>query len=476
MLKRADILRVVNDAEIIYASCWDFLASMKSGKLLDNDRVSIIKFQFNLATSIHNLSIYYQKLAKEKNGRIQNKANLSSKWFRMRMRFIDSQQTIILYAILIGKSLGDGFAWFFYQNNRQFLLEHIKQPEQVLLPLGIGGAAEIEVAKRVVISDRYFVLYHGNTSILRLGDFSLIDLKTFKVVSVGEIKSGKASDSKITVSLIFPANDSLDIQGSIRDIENVQHIQSISSVAGASPKARDRLVRQMQRISLSQSSLNQEIHNKASIEMNNQLDKFDKFIGSIKAGGHSYERFGKGLLLIGFDTNRSSLYDKLEKGKVRNLNRKISNIGKKALDLMVPGRLDNSLYVGSWFYRRDGKMPHLPGMTHPIWWPISLETIRRIIFQEVYVATVLNPAHLFSELERLGYKAQVENEEMLYVKKYSDKGRIELQGLKYYLGAIQDYFFAEEDIARFIAEVEAKASNFDLSESTRIDLIIEQRF
>ena len=479
MITRSEVRSAVNEATLKFEECWSFLASMKAGKLpSEKDMLSITQFQPHLAQAIFDLSSLYCRLAAEKEYWVKRKVHLSPLWFKRRMRFLDSQQTVAEQSIQIGKSLGDGFAWFFYQNNRQFLLEHLKQPEQLLIPSGIGGAAELEVVKNLPLANGQFLLYHGITSILRLGDFSLIDIKDgLRVATVGEIKAGKPSDGKLDIALLFPGNkDELDarIKSTKKNAPIAQQGKGV--VEGLIPSARDRLVRQIKRLAESQSRINSKPDKKLALEMDDRIKEFDSFLSSINAQRPMLHQLGNSLLLVGVQLPRGTLYDRLDKKRGRASKHKFAGLENAALALMIQGSANNSIFVGSWFFRDDGKLSHRPGMTHPIWWPVTADSIRRVLFQEVLVMTILNPAHLLDAIQSKGYAVKVDWPRSFVAEKLLCDRMMSLQGIPHYLELLQHYFFSETDVIGFLQQVEDQLPKMPPAGEGQISLHIEQHF
>lgn len=329
MITREEVRSAVNDAALKFEECWSFLASMKRGRLLpEGEGLSILQFQSLLAQAIFNLSSLYRRMATEKESWIGRKKHISTLWFRRRMRFLDSQQTITRQSILIGKSLGDGFAWFFYQNNRQYLLEHLKQPEQLLIPSGVGGAAELEVVKQLPVTNGQFLLYHGITSILRLGDFSLVEINGgLRVVSVGEIKAGKPSDGKLDVVLLFPLDKSglnEQVASHKKAASTTQRIDGV--VEGLRSSARDRLARQVRRLSESRAKIDAKPDKRLVLEMENRIKEFETFLGSIGARHPRLHQLGDSLLLVGVQLRNGTLYDRLDDRAVPDLKHKLGGL------------------------------------------------------------------------------------------------------------------------------------------------------
>lgn len=475
MLKRSDVRRVVDEAAVQFEQCWALLARLKSGNLPGHAGLSILQFQPTLATALSELSSIYRRLGEEKEAAVRRKTSLSPTWFARRMRFLSSEQGIARRAVFVGKSIGDGFAWFFYQNNIDYLHEHLKEPAQLFMPTGVGGFAELETVRKIPVANGHFLLYHGITSVLRLGDFSLVDLKDLRVVTVGEIKAGKPADGKLRIQMNFPCNpitgEALESPKGPRSKK-----EPVASRDTLSASAKDRLSRQMQRMASAHSKLTSRPDRSLSFEMENRLKEFDQFVSGIRRGRCSFMRMGDSVLLIGLPMWRAGLYTRMAKDTGTGWKPKLAGVEREALAIVIPGRQDNAIYVGSWFYDEHGTVSHRPGMTHPIWWPLSAENLRRIIFQEVLLFSAYNPAHLVQRLERAGFAVTETSEREFSAQKQIGDRVMQLAGIPHYFEFIQRYFLSEDDVVAMLQQVEDQIPSMPGKGSGRIDLQFVQRF
>lgn len=469
MTNRADIKRCVDAAALEFERCLALLSDMKRGRLRDREGLSLIEFQPTLATALSRLSGMYLQLSAEKERRIRAKRDLSGPWFVRRMRFLSRQQEVVSRAIHVGRCIGDGFAWFFYQNNRRLLLEHLKEPTHLLIPQGVGGFAELEMAKKVPVTDGHFVVYHGITSILRLGDFSLVDLKDFTVKTIGEIKAGKPADGALRISMIFPDASTHGLSSRGSGSRAAKPPATVSTVP-----AQARLDRQLRRIVKAYKELNTEIQTKVSYEMEDRISSLEDFLKEAPQRKCRFKQFGKSLLLIAIRHGRPSLYERLGTSD-QTWKKRLSGVDKEVMPIVLPTRKDNALFVNGWPYQEDGRPSHRPGMIHPLWWPLSSQTLRQLMLQEIVVFTVFNPAHLFEAFEQAGFETETDNLSKLSVKKELETKLLHLEGVSHYLQLIQEYFFSEADVVRMLSGMEARAHAAG-PQPTRIELYIEQSF
>ena len=166
----------------------------------------IIEFQKRLLEGVRPLEAAYFATKQEERRLIRNKGRYKANWFKRRISKLSSYRKALLDAIAVSRALGDGFVWLFYESNWALIREHLKQPRQPLLPIGIGGEGERIVAATITNLDGRLVIYHGFTSFLRMGDVSLINLKTLNVDSIGEFKTNRISETHYTIHFSFIAD------------------------------------------------------------------------------------------------------------------------------------------------------------------------------------------------------------------------------------------------------------------------------
>ena len=392
------------------------------------------------------------------------------------MRFLASQQDLINSTISIGKCIGDAFAWFFYQRDRHYLAEHLVLPSQIHTPPGIGGAGELEFVKNVHVVNGYFVLYHGNTNILRLGDLTLIDLKSFRVAGIGELKSQSVESGKLNITLLFSGPQITLEPPNPHSEGSPTEVPRKNIGASLSPSGRARLNRQMKQISDSYRQLSALPDKKLNLEMEARINSVSKFIANLKASKFQFHQIGPGLLLVGYKGRKKSLYRRLTKSSSGSLNSKLEGVEKRVADLMATSRTDNAIITGSLFYDTKGKARHVPGMTHPVWWPVNHRIVKSLLFQDVIVLTLYNPVHLIASLEGAGFSVEETSPLTYRVTKLLGDKYFDIEGMSYYLTMIQQYFFTEEAIVSMLSQAEEQIDEFAGGAPARIELHIEQRF
>ncbi len=454
-----------------FERCWGLLASMKNGNLETESELSLVEFQPLLAETIFDLSAIYREIASEKRQRIAKKVAYSPTWFRRRMVFLGKQQEAINRAHEMGRTLGDGFAWFFYREERKFLREHLALQRPMHAPPGIGGAGELNFIKNVQKFEDHFVLYHGITNMLRLGDVSLIDLKGSKVAGIGELKSRLKKPGVLDISLIVTGPMITEDFVAKRQ----EGIKKRPSRTPLPPKARDRLQRQLKRVDSSFVGRQKKPNKRIATHSDNHFNVLDDLLSNLKQGRFAFRQAGKSLILTAYRMPNASPINKFTGRNASKLSG-LESISEFAKRILVPEREDNSLIIGSLLYTADGKSHHLPGMYHPLWWPLSVEAARDLLLQNVIVTTVFNPVHLKVGLEALGLEVTGERLEDWKITKQQGKFVIDVEGINFYARMIQQYMFVESAVVEVIEQSLSDGAVDANTQSMKIDIHVEQHF
>lgn len=97
---------------------------------------------------------------------------------------------------------GDFLCWTFYKNDFKLIDEHIKKSKVGINSVGSGIVAEMDLLKKINVPENpQFYIYNAISSFLRIGDVSIFDKSTYKIVGLGEIKSSIPEDNSMIVSM-----------------------------------------------------------------------------------------------------------------------------------------------------------------------------------------------------------------------------------------------------------------------------------
>ena len=367
-----DVVREKIDcAEKILHECFNMLLDFKHARG-DIDNI-LTNFQPKLAECLYDLMLFYQKLCREKDNLISSKGDYENNEFATIMSINASFLEIVKKTIEIGKNLGDAYAWFFYRNNRAELDKHFEHPSTGLYIGGIGGLGELEFIKNANYIEGLYVIYHGITTMLRVGDFSLYDREK-GIVAVGELKTKDVDDtlevyanitSKVTV--VEPS-----------DMKNNSFEKRISELEKDFPKIKKQIKAQSELIKAKQGDIISDNYTSYEYEVIDKLSK-DNIVVSNRDNS---------LILVAIWSKESALFDVL-------------SIKEEDVDYVVPADLINMAKIVVETPSPYNEMivgsitTQMTRLNIPIlWWEISDERCEELYFGKIAVVTCFNPAKL----------------------------------------------------------------------------------
>ncbi len=480
MINRARIRAVVDDTERAYATCLGLLQSLKDGDRRRFSPEDFFKFQPTLCNALIRLDSLYRDIEVIKRTIIERKPNLSLAWFRQRMATLAHYQKVILEVIKVGKFLGDSFAWVFYQNERGYLLQHLSHEGQRHLPPGIGGLGErtfIENTRGILGK---LVIYHGTTTILRIGDVSLIDLKTLKLAALGELKTIEVDPDQIQVTIVFiGAVDRLPSAPSPSS-SIPQEVNLVGNAAPTlSPAQRDRLRRQIKRM---QDTITKEHSRKSAAEISLSsamyAKQLDQLVNESKRGQFSYVQAGEGLVLGVYRFSAPTLFGRVGALARPGWSSRLGELEAHVVKIIKKGASDNAIYLNGLFFP-DHHGPHfIVGSLPLFWWPLSANVLRSIIFQEVIVVSIYNQAHLFARLRACGFEIEAKGQQEYRLEKRIGELTFYVERFSYFIHLIQRNLQSEDFVVEILNKLETDAIRTLRAsgvKSARIDLMVLQQ-
>lgn len=474
-----DVDHALNAAEQRFDKCWSYLVAIKRGQFSEDNIAPFTEFQPLLATALFELSLLHGKISIERQDRIGRKSDFSSTWFSGRMAFLDRQQQRLISAIHIGRSIGDAFAWFFYQSEREFLRQHMQEPKLDVMSTGTGGIGELETARYVPMLGEYLVLHHCTTGMLRLGDITLINLDGMRVAGIGELKSHSDQPGRVVVSMSVLGDGPKVKLAHSNDLDTPpSELPDVMDRLTA--KARERLQRQMKRIQDTHEVARKEPDAKHSLEMEDNMSSLAKLLRSASSERLSTARVGRSLLMFSYGLRPAPLAKRLSgpsktSGSKKFL-RQIDSLLSRVTEIMVPERGDNSAIIGSFYYNEEGAFNYLPGMTHPFWWPIDTRLLKPLIFKSLIVGSIFNPSWLFKTLEESGFDVDTTDVRRPKITRLEGDALFRAEGVWFYFRAIHDYLMGEDAIAHILKLV-SESNRIDSSyDQKRVDIRLYQEF
>lgn len=400
-LSKKNVAQAIQHAGEVFEWCWTVVCRLKRPSSVDDDfGFDIADFQFKLVEAIAKLENLLRAIRAEQKRLKQNRKSYNRNWLSQRMSALRLYQTAIVSNLSIGRAVGDGFAWFFYEKDRRLISEHLKHQIQTELPIGIGGFGERLMVRGVRSLDRKMAIYHGTTTFLRIGDVSLIDLKSRRVHAIGELKTRKVSDQEyqLMIYLVAGSPDNLP-----KTTGTSEHTPSKTPTPRVSLPAdiQSRLNTQMRRMDGAMSGAR---HKKPS-ERVGQAGKFyfEQVADVVRRSSPKKLKLvqaGPALLIGALKHSRNRSFAADLTGGKSDIKRLMDDVPEWAMKIMAPGRPDNALSVDMLGYG-EALTVSTEGIP-PSWWPMEEEALADVIFGRVMLVTIYNPSHLRQAMEARG--------------------------------------------------------------------------
>lgn len=427
-----------------------------SGYKSDIAKVEDIRdFQLRLYEIISDVEQVYRVIKREEKRLIGRKSSYNSNWFNKRMSQLAGYSQILREGLTLARAVGDGFAWFFYERDPQIIEQHLKHQPQILLPPDLGGAGERLLLENLRSGDGKFLLYHGITSVLRIGDFSFIDITSLRVVGLAELKTSRIDPQRINLSLsiISGEKDLLPKFYIPAEIDAGQSQFPVDSRALLSASMRARLVRQMDVMEEAIASA-KKVRN--GLEVSEDLEfhyhHLEEVVRRSHSGGFEYVKAGEGLVIAAWRMPGPRPYG------VRETERRIASTLDFAADLpawamkiLDPDSEWNSLAVGvlGGEARLKPRSIGLPFFS----WPVDPAVLSDIAFERVIVVTLYNPAHLIKRLHSNGYEIELgENGKLVRATKQLGQTHVALENYDCFLSLVPWTLMTEHAVMTIIEQ------------------------
>ncbi len=439
-------IEVENELNII----WDILVKFKNqGKQSEFEPEELLNFQVNLTKIQFNVTQKYFEYSYIRKGLEKEKKKLGHKKFDEVREVLTKILKFLQHLLVIGKSFGDAFVYIFYSLDREYLNQQLQSAPQsnLTLPRGIGGIGEFEFLKKFKTIDNHFVIYHGITDILRIGDFTLFDLSKGKVAGIGELKSGKFDESTLTLDLtvIGPKRVNNNFENLKKTTLNTIHEKRKLIDENRFKKQVDKMIGTFNYLKNDQSNDERlKVFNKPKYNHIDDLGNLpleDRF---------SYSQISNTQLLCRFSYFGNSLYDKFN---CKEVNVSECNFDKIVTNIILP-EIENSIHIGHIHFNVNSRLQQIVG-TRPLFWePITTEVLKQIYFGEIHFFTLYNSGNFFNEMTKLGFTYEYNDRHKAYGLTKIEKEGVAtfISGLDYFLKLITNYL---QDESLVISSIES---------------------
>ena len=394
---KLDIKKQFKTAESDLNFCWNVLVDIKTFKKDENDFGNrFILFQERLASLIFRLQSIRDKIIIEEKSYVKNKGKYNIDWFKSKLKLLGNFKKGIDHVVNISKSLGDAYAFFFYQSDLKLLSEHLSHEKVVNNTAGSGERGELEFVKQIKQVEGHFTLFHGITNILRYGDFSFINLASMKVAHLGELKTSVIDENNFTLKLFLVDRTTLE--------EKTVEVKSTKVKT-------ERKERQL--LGIINFFINNNHPNSTRVELKNDTycDQIELLLLKSRINKYNSVNVSKGLAFVCLKYKKSSLYNRIFK-TAKTVKDRLEENNQKIIDTamsLMKSDAHNSLIIGQLLYDRDFSSQDLKGVIPLFWEPINNNLLKSIYFSNCMVTSIFNPIHLIEDVEDMGYVVESEH-------------------------------------------------------------------
>ncbi len=460
-VSKNEIIKIIDDVEKDYLLCWEMLKKIMYDKF---DINNIIKFQPTLANAIYKADQLHYTFCKEEKYLIKQKHRYNHNWFKNKMNKLKNYKINIANIIDIGKCIGDGYMWIFYKNDTEKIESYSKSPKVSHMSNGLGTLGEIEFIKSNPFFNGMLVLYHGISNFLNIGDVSLYSVQYKKIVAIGEIKTKKESDTKITVGIDFLSK----VKFNLNETEN----GSINRNKEYDNYIVERLNRQLTNM---ENVLN-------SKEMENNIDRcntqyYYKNLENVckkstknKVG---IEKCCNSLYLICVDNTINSLSDTIESH--RSLGKLIDTINLDKIKQIIN---EDSKYNSLRLF--EIVLQYRYGQVPLIHWDVDIDVLKDIVFKKKYVMSLVNQSEFVEYFVKQGYSVEIDGKHNIKFYKVIKDGYVKsLENMQTYLKLLGYSLMSIEDIFSTIEEsngiVEEKIISGEIPLNAKVEFKVVQK-
>ena len=262
--------------------------------------------------------------------------------------------------------------------------KHFQHESTGLFVSGIGGRGEIEFIMQQQNMYGFFALYHGITTMLRVGDFSLYEFGN-GIVGIGEIKTRKNESCEKRIDIEAYISSKIDFNA-LKDIpQEKRHII-------LSPKKSTNRQHLESQLTLQDKLLIQKTADVAA----SQYGQFEyQLINQVATGNGISLNSDHSLLLLGVHSSHKKLFHILvTEDEHFEIPEGYAACAKK---LIHPNAEYNRIIMG----QLDTTMHH--SRIPVFWWEINDQVCEDIYFKRLHIATAYNPCNIIQHFVELGY-------------------------------------------------------------------------
>lgn len=453
------VREALDDAEQKLSWCTRVVGALSGYMADDATGKDIIEFQQRLYRVIADVEVLYRRIKREEKRLIEAKSRYNPAWFAKRMAQLSAYSKKLRDGLMLARAVGDGFVWFFYERDPQLIEEHLKMQPQLLLPPDLGGAGERIFMENLRGVDGKFMLYHGITSLLRIGDFSFVNMTNLRVACLAELKTIRIDPQRINLSLSIISGDKDQIpKFPIR--EQSEPREPVPSLSAPMQARFERPRKVMQESIVAAKKLRDGLT--ISSELGFHYRELEDVVRRSHARAFEYVKAGDGLIIGALRMSGPKSYGApSRKRQIDRMSDLANDMPTWAMKILDEGSTWNSIALGGLggeegLKARSAKLPFFA-------WPVEPQVLADIAFERVVVITLFNAGHLIKRIHAGGYDVEIDEKGRLKrATKQVDNKLIELENYSYFMSLVPWALMTEDAVMSMIEQANEAANSVAL--------------
>ncbi len=380
------VREALGGAEQRLAWCTRVVGALSGHKSDEATGEDVFEFQQRLYRIIADLEVLYRRIKREEKRLIGAKARYDSVWFAKRMAQLSAYSKKLRNGLTLARAVGDGFVWFFYERDPQLIEQHLKLQPQLLLPPDLGAAGERILMENLRGVDGKVMLYHGITSLLRIGDFSFVDMASLRVACLAELKTSWIDPQRINLSLSIISGDKHQLPKF--PMSETNEPRELAPSLSAPMQARfERQQKVMQESIIAAKKVRDTLT--ISNDLGFHYRELENVVRRSHTGAFEYVKAGDGLIIGAWRIPRSTSYGAhLPKRQIDRMPELASDLPAWATKILDAASTWNSIALGG-LGGDDSLKARSTGL--PFFaWPVDPQVLADIAFERVIVITLFN--------------------------------------------------------------------------------------
>jgi len=205
--------------------------------------------------------------------------------------------------------------------------------------------------------------------------------------------------------------------------------------------------------------------------LNNYLKELTDLAKNCKTSKFNFKKAGKGLLLAGVKARKTKFHSKFIGKESNPILNELDSLPIETKKITKEHSDENIIKLSTIHPHREV----MPGALPLLWWPIDINIIEKIYFNELLIFTIYNIVFFIEKLRKISLNVKWnEDKKDLIITKKINKKESRIHNTDFFIRMIQDYLVNEDSIVELINKFIDFIENKKPKAGTKIQLNIIQ--